>query len=91
MCQSFVDLLKMSENIDWKKCTVAELRDHCTKHGLVATGKKVELVERLEEYQAAQMLDIKGKLHFAESVCDCSLLYTAWHKLKKSSILSVVM
>ena len=42
----------MSETQDWKKSTVAELRDACTEKNLITTGKKQELIDRLEENAA---------------------------------------
>lgn len=36
---------------DFSKLKVAELRDECTQHGLDSSGKKADLVHRLEEYE----------------------------------------
>lgn len=37
---------------DWAAMKVVELKEECKKRGLAVSGKKADLVERLEAYSA---------------------------------------
>ncbi len=40
-------------DVDFSKLRVAELKAECTKRGLDASGKKQDLIDRLEQHEAA--------------------------------------
>ena len=42
------------EVIDWGSCTVAQLKEALTERGLSTSGKKADLLERLEFYYPAE-------------------------------------
>tara|TARA_Y100000034_G_C6875789_1_gene400489 strand:- start:1472 stop:1831 length:360 start_codon:yes stop_codon:yes gene_type:complete len=45
---------EVEEVIDWGSCTVAQLKEALTERGLSSSGKKADLLERLEFYFPAE-------------------------------------
>jgi hypothetical protein len=48
-----IKLVPASSTADWTGMVVAELKEECKKLGLKVTGKKADLIKRLEKHSAA--------------------------------------
>ncbi len=45
---------------DWSQLTVLKLKEELKARGLAQTGKKVELVKRLEDYENGKEVGLEG-------------------------------